>query len=515
MDDGLFGLPQLSHGPFTRTRIELHADGLDDLLRSSRETVYETDGVIKLREYLQDKFNEVRAFYNSWLADKEHKAKLTNRAGVKSYAMSRAPLVKAIKDVLDGSIDGLRMVHVPAGLSETDKARLVKRLDADLISDEGLIKIIDFRPLGPDRPIAIYEVADARLAVNVLHPFYANYAEHYSNPEPFELVALVEVLTEAHLYELQIPADTVRQILDRRDDLMRALVYDRELNAPLVVRMLEDATDDEKLLERAVAEGFRTLGFEVSPIGGSKEPDGIAVARIGIRNEATGIRDDYKITYDAKSSGKERIKAKDLNAAAVAEHRDKYKANFAVIIAPGFEGEAEQDSNSNQHARNLGPLITVKDFVRLIWAASTRQLGFSHLREFLEKCRSPIESRAWIDGVLAVKATEGPIKELLDAIWELQLELPDPVKIASLQMRPEFKSRNLRQSEIKAWLEAVSRFAGKMVSMTGDIVMLDAPPDRIMREVRRFSHDLPEPIRAGSIYASLFAIEGGPTKGKK
>ncbi len=217
IDDALFGLPALSHGPFNRFRMEVHADGLDEVLRSTREAVLETTAVGAFREYLNSKFNEARAWYNNWLAQKEYQARLSTRIGATPQSLSRKPLFNAIRGVLDGSIPDLILTRVPHNLSPEAKEAFLDQLRADSASETGLIKEIRFEPLGLDSMLAIFDAREGCVYVNLLHPFYANYAEHYKNDEPFELLAVAEILTEAYLFEEGLAPETVRNILHHRD----------------------------------------------------------------------------------------------------------------------------------------------------------------------------------------------------------------------------------------------------------------------------------------------------------
>jgi hypothetical protein len=436
IDDALFGLPQLSHGPFSHFRLEVHADGLDEVLRSTRETVLESEGVLRLREYIQNKFNEARAWYDQWLAQKDYEARISTRVGATPQSLSRRPLLNAIRGVLDGSLPAMVLTRVPGDLDADGKSALLERLEADLNSEAGLIKDVRFEPLGMELGLAVFDARDGVVLVNLLHPFYANYAEHYANPEPFELIAVAEVLTEAYLLEEQLSPDAVRSILKRRDRFLRELVYSRQLAAPLVAELLQDSMSSSVGLEKAVAAALSSVGFEVSPIGGKGEPDGIALARLGVRDTASGARSDYKITYDAKSTGKDRVQAHTVGAAGIARHRRKYDAQYSLVVAPGFAASAAESSAIVNEARAEEiTLVTVRDLVRLVLVAATRQLGFTRLREFFETCRAPGESAAWIDNVLGETVPEGPLPEILEAIWELQAESPDPVKFAAVRMQ--------------------------------------------------------------------------------
>jgi hypothetical protein len=100
LHDPLFGLPALSHGPFSRFRMIIKADGLDAALRATREAVIDTPGVLALRGYIQEKFNEVRLFYNAWMKQEIDAARLSTRIGRTPQSLSRMPLVNAIRAVL-------------------------------------------------------------------------------------------------------------------------------------------------------------------------------------------------------------------------------------------------------------------------------------------------------------------------------------------------------------------------------------------------------------------------------
>lgn len=508
LDDALFGLPQLSHGPFARFRMEVAADGLDEYLRATREAVLESDGVMRLRQYIQEKFNEVRAWYDGH----EQKLRLAPRIGTTPQSLSRRPLVAAIRAVVEGSVDRLLLTKVPTYDVPSSRAAFLQRLEADLESETGLIKDVQLAALGWDRPIVEFDAASGILRVNILHPFYANYAEHYRNAEPFELLAVAEVLTEAYMLEEGLSEEEARRVLLRRDRFLRELVFSRQLAAPVVAGLLRDSVGDNTGLERAVAEAYRSLGFEVSPIGGKGKPDGVAVARLGFRDES-GITASYAVTYDAKSTGGRRIAAHTVGAATIARHRDDYNAQFAVVVAPGFDGDGTPGSAALVEATSQGiTLMTVEDLMRLVLTAATRQLGLTRIRNLFETCRGPLDVKKWIDGVLAEPVQPGPLPEILDVIWQLQRDRPDPVRASQIPVaRPSLN--RFRVQDIKDWLESVRRLAGGYLTFEGEVVSLEVPPATILREVRVQTSTLPEIFLKNSMLPPLGpADDPEPTK---
>lgn len=274
LHDELFGLEALSHGAFSRFRMVVHADGLDNFLRATRESVAEDEvGVVNFRNYLKAKFNEARAAYLNWMNKEAALKSLSGRVSRTPRSLSRQPLVQAIRGVLAGTTEDLVLTRVPGGLSTREKRDLIASLEKALDTEE-FFSAVRFETLGLERGLAEFEVKERCLLINTLHPFFANYSEHYKSAEPFQLLAITEVLTEAYLLDEGLSSQQVRRVLDRRDRFLRELVYSTQLSAPLVAQLLDDKKADPKGLERAVYEGFRSLGFEVSRLGGRASPTG-------------------------------------------------------------------------------------------------------------------------------------------------------------------------------------------------------------------------------------------------
>ena len=136
LHDELFGLEALSHGTFSRFRMVVHADGLDEYLRATRETVSEDEeGVRGLRKYLKAKFNEARGRYNTWMEDIETEASISRRISGMPQSLSRQPLLRAVRKLLDGNIKELYLTKVPSGLDKTQKEALFHILE-EHVEDE-------------------------------------------------------------------------------------------------------------------------------------------------------------------------------------------------------------------------------------------------------------------------------------------------------------------------------------------------------------------------------------------
>src|ERR1700689_2387524 len=106
--------------------------------------------------------------------------------------------------------------------------------------------------------------------------------------------------------------------------------------------------------------------------------------------------------YDAKSSGKDRVQSHAVGAAGIARHRRDYDANYSVVVAPGFAGDGnEADAIIKEARAEAITLMTIGDFVKLVYLAATRQLGVTKLRDLFVTCRTPAESTAGLNKIAA------------------------------------------------------------------------------------------------------------------
>jgi hypothetical protein len=504
LTDPLFGMDALSHGPFGRFHMIVNADGLDRLLRSSRESVLEAPEVDTLRSYLKAKFNEARAF----LAQREERRVVdtTERVGRTAGSLSRRPLLSAVTKLVAGQIEPLAMIEVPA-LGQDEAEQLIERMAADLEAGESLIAKVEFQPLGVEHYLARYDPLTRVVQANILHPFLANYVGSISSTEPLELIAVAELLTEAYLLDEQLPSATVRDIVDRRDRFLRELVLgSKRLAAPVIAQTLLNSVNDPKGLEDAVALALQSLGFEVSPIGGSGKPDGVAYARLGVR-QPSGESNDYTLTYDAKSTSTldGRVSAKDVHASGLARHRGMYGADFTMVVGPAFQGGADPEGALCQEcvASKITP-ITAVDLALLVQLCAARQIGFAKLRELFE-FRTTLTVHDWIIGLKTIESRRLPIAPVLSAISRLMRESHfDPVTWGALQLElRRNEDLDVSMQQLKDWMRSVNNFAPGYLDMTDDMIALETSVDRIVEVVQQNGIMMPRHLVEDTFLASI------------
>lgn len=278
----------------------------------------------------------------------------------------------------------------------------------------------------------------------------------------------------------------------RRDQLLRDLTFSDKPNAPLVSQMLSAAVSNPDDLEDAIFCAFNSLGFETTKIGGKGKPDGLAVAVLGVMDSASGEKGDYSLTYDAKSTKKDKIKATHAHISGVDRHRDDYKANYAVVVAIDYEGAMDPDSAVNKEAKkNNITLLRAIDLIALVLMAAPKQLGFLDFKDLFENSYTVIETFSWIEEVKKREVKKQPIKELLETIYKLMKEDTEVIELAAIRMSND-ELKKLRKEELRNLVLSLEILIGRLISINGDIVSIQAPPEKILECVNKVvTQDVP------------------------
>jgi len=486
MHDELFGVHPLSHKTFNRFRLVVHCDGLNNFLLSSREGIAEKDATNELKKYLTAKFYEAASWYENWISQEDVKNLLSARLGKIPRGLLKRPIVEMVLRATQGHIPPPRLTKLPTGLTDKEKEEFTQKLieSASVESEREFVADIIFEALGIESPIAIFDSTSNKIIINNLHPFYINYQDRLKDTELFQIVGIAEILTEAHLYSIDMRPEDVNDVLSKRDNFLRELVYSSDrLSAPLIAQMVRDSAGDDKGLENALAKGFRSLGFDVIQMGKSGDPDGLATANLGVRQDTNGIA-KYTIAYDAKSTKNTRVQTGNVNIAGIARHRKDYNAEFAVVVGKQFSDTKSEESAVVKEARDLGRigLINIEDFAILIETAATKRLGLNKLKELFSNCCSPAESKKWISGFVNEKIPVPPIPEILYAIYEKQSSTSESVQIADIRWHNE-KLKQLNKKEIQEWLQSIAALVPEYISLFGDVVELQIHPEKVLNAI--------------------------------
>lgn len=486
--EGLFGLQPLHHGTWARFRMVAHIDQLDKELRSSRESLREGKLVNIARSVLHAAFNHARNWLQQHDEEQAPGTRATGRIAQSPWSLTRRPLIGLLKSAFDGKATP-RFLKYPSNLTKEGQEKFLKSLQERAQTDEGLVLKTELVDLSQDQGIAIFDVETGTLQINALHPFVAAHREDYERGrETLSLLAMAEVLTEAHLYELGLEASLAKDVMSMRDELLRHFSRSMKRTAHMVAQALEDATTDQDKLEEELVACFDSMGFNAVRIGGKGKPDGKADAPLGAGNDGKEHR--YAVSLEAKSKEEQgkKVSAKTVSVSTIALHRKESKCDHAVVVGPDFptsKGDsASLIKQANADKTDTGKTITIiriTDLARLVRLVPLKGIGLDRLRDLLQTCISPEESKAWIDKLLKEQPTKPPYKAILDTIWALQHEVPaEAVEFAAVTTALRKDKRiELKKTELIELCKAMSRMTPHVV-VREHTVELTQRPDKVI-----------------------------------
>ena len=439
VDDGHFGISpdELRHGTFGRFRLVVHMDGLDEGLRSNREAVGEGPLLNTAQDVLRAVFNAVRPTIETHDSDEAPGAKLARVLAASPASLSRRPIVDLSRAVAAGKSKSRYLIVPEYDSNEELEAFFVdlEKRAADEVERFITGVNIDFEGSSRDG-IARFDTQSGTLRLNGWHPFVATFHDEFTHKrlgQPLELLAMAEVLTEAHLHVIDVNAAKIESFLSARDQLLRNLTNESGRQSALsLANALSEARNSPDRLEKAVCDAFRSLGFDVTPLGKRGEPDGVAAAHLSAGEQ--GKARHYRVSLEAKSkeSSGATVSAKGVGIATVGQHRDKRECEHAVVVGPAFPtsgGDSsalgEQIRADREKSKAAGvpksiTLITVDDLARLVRLRPVKQIGLQKLRELFKECSLPEESAAWVETIRQSAVEKPPYRKIVETIEALQ-----------------------------------------------------------------------------------------------
>jgi hypothetical protein len=499
--DGHFGISpnELRHGTFSRFRAVVHIDGLDSELRSNREAISEGPLLAAAQDVLRAIFNAVRPAIEKHDADEEPGAKLARKLAATPASLSRRPIIELARAVLEGKANS-RFLIVPEKATSNERAKFLTQLeDRAKAADQFVSGLsIDYEGVAEDG-IARYDTRNGQLRINAWHPFVATFYDEFAGKESgqaLELLAMAEVLAEAHLHAIGVKAGQIDDFLSLRDQLLRNFASESGRQSAFAVALsLQDARNNPNLLEEKLCNAFRSLGFEVTPIGGKGKPDGVARALLSA--DAKGSPRHYAVSLEAKSKEKDAgtVSAKTVGIAAVIRQRDEYGCDHALVVARAFptsQGDksalAQEIDDDRKKTKALGQpktitLITIDDLADIVRIRPVKQIGLGKIRELFE-CRLPAETNNWVKLIRNLKVAKPPYRQIVATIEALQKKYKkSSVKYAALRIELSHLSPPTEyetDEELIDLCKAMAQMAPGAMFATSESVELDQSAENVI-----------------------------------
>lgn len=490
VSDGHFGIPpdELRHGTFGRFRLVIHIDALDGELRSNREAISEGPLLDTARNLLRGVFNAVRPAIEKAVEEEQPSARLSRKIAASPATLSRKPIVALARAVVEGKRTS-RYLIVPKFKSEKETDEFLKALTARADGEKFITELSVDYDGSPSDAFARYDTATGALLVNAFHPFIAAFYDDFAarSVEPLELLAMAEVTIEAQLFAVGVGKQHVEEFLDRRDQLLRYLSNETgRKSAFAIASNLKEARNDPNKLEEGLCEAFESLGFEVTPLGGSGKPDGVATALLSAG--ADGNTRSYKVSLDAKSKviDKGKVAAGTVKTSTIVRHREEYGCNHAIVVgrdfpaAPGSSLAKEIEDDRKKTAalgdRKTVTLMSIDALAKLVRLRPLKQLRLGKLRELFE-CQLPQQSAAWVDAIEKERVKRPPYAKIVNTIEQLQKKRRlERVKYAALavelsHLNPAIKYET--DDELRDVCRAMAQMAPNTMFADADAVELD------------------------------------------
>lgn len=501
LDDPLLGMEAFSHGAFNRTRIIINADELDNNLTSTREAVKSSPPYNQLKDYIKRKFNtEIRTYYFDEENREADKRTISYRLSQTSYTTSKRPIYNFAKRFFAGEIVNPFLIEKP---SSDQQQTILQAYENDIDTGSQVIETVEWATLSTGAPIAKLNLEKRLLTINSSHPYIANYADAYQNTLPLQSIAITEVLTEAHLYELGIEEHQINEVMRKRDTTLRELALSDREGIPAVALFLKEAIANPTGLEEAVYRVLLALGFETIKIGGPGKPDGKADAKLGY--SSSGQLLSYSLTFDAKSTAKDRIAAGTAHLSGLKRHQADYMANYALEVAIGYQGEDDPNSAISKEAiQQKVTIITAKDLIRLLFLATPKQLGLDKLRDLFNTCYAPMDVKKWINALETEKVETPPYYEIIDLIYQLQTTDNEPPTISVIRHDLNAKfNKTFSTNDVEGYIRILCGLVPGSISIEGAHVGVQNKPDTIKHRIAQLINtDIPPEAKA--LYSDIF-----------
>lgn len=509
VDDGHFGIDpnELRHGTFGRFRLVINIDSLDQELRANRETLREGVPYETAKNVLRAIFKYVRPFIDKHDADEAPGEQLARKLAGSPASLSRLPIVELARAVLEGKSKA-RYLIVPTAASEGEREAFLATLEERAKDAAQFVTglTIDNNE-SPDSGLAKFNAQTGVIQLNGWHPFVITFHEDFTNKsarQPLEILAMAEILIEAHMYSIGVRADQIGEFLTARDQLLRTLANESGRQSPMAVaRSLQEARNNPDMLEQKLCAAFTTLGFDCKPIGGKGRADGVAAAIVAA--DGKGNPRHYSVSLEAKSKKTDtgKVAASTVDIAAVIRHRKQEECNHAIVVGRDFPATetsalAEHIADDRQKTLALGEqktitLITIDDLAELVRLRPLKQLGLLKLRELFQ-CKLPAEAHAWVETVRAAQVKKPPYKRIIDTIAQQQkLFKKNAVKFAGLRVALSNLNPTIHydtDEQLGDLCKTMAQMSNGTMSATSEAVELDQSPANVLAEIDAATHEL-------------------------
>ena len=479
--DPSFGEENLNHAAWARFRMTVRSDGLNEYLTTNREQFKERHGMKVFRALLRKAFNKARNAHDS---DSNTMMPDGGDVLVKSLGVvSLSPLRSVVSEALrtQPAIPGL---FDETGISDRKEKRQSWRRDtAEEIKNA--LGQVRYEKLD-DNSFVKFRIMDSSVVVNREHPFVIEHSRSKAEKELIRTIAMIGLLADVYALDIGVDPGMLQSVRGYRDRLMRFRALQRRKSGVYIARLLKEAQHDSensKRLEAAVSDALRYLDFDVRDLGQSGEPEGIAKAfatPTDIKPTAENPRPPlYSFTFDAKSSKHHVAKTGNIPLDAVVEHRDRYNANHALVVAPGFNVGALATRCKKLEVTPM----TTRDLGRLLeYTVEYGAIPVTIFREVFQHF-DPQDVSNWVEALdERMKASRKlTIDVFIKALEELKGKVPDALaaSMVAFTCRETLGVVEVQESDVISLAKGLQVIVPDLVGVDDDKIVVNASASHV------------------------------------
>ncbi len=484
--DPSFGEENLNHAAWARFRMTVRADGLNEYLTTNREQFKESHGMKVFRAFLRKAFNKARNVHDS-----DSNAMMPDGGDVLVQSLgvvSLSPLRSVVSEALrtQPAIPGL---FDETGIDDREEKMLSWRENTaeNIKSALGQVK---YEKLDDDSFVK-FRIKDSSVVVNREHPFVIEHSRSKAEKELLRTIAMIDLLADVYALDIGIEPGRLHSVRGYRDRLMRFRALQRRRSGVFIARLLKDTQHDSgnsRLLEAAVSDALRYLDFDVRDLGQSGEPEGIAKAFATPTDSKPTAENPrpplYSFSFDAKSSKHRVAKTGNISLDAVVEHRDRYNANYALVVAPGFS-----DGALATRCGKLGvtPMTTGDLGTLLEYTVEYGAIPVTTFREVFEHS-DPQDVSNWVE-TLAGRMKENrklTIDVFVKALEELKGKVPDALaaSMVAFTCRETLGVVEVQEPDVISLAKGLQVIVPDLVGVDDDKIVVNASASHVAAAIR-------------------------------
>jgi hypothetical protein len=485
-DNPSFGEKDLSHAAWARFRMTVRADGLNSLLNTNREQFREQRELKVFRAFLRKVFNKARTRY-----DDDENAALPDGGDILVRSLgvlSLNPLRNVVRDALRTD-PALPDLFDDTGVGDK-KAKLASWTEETAENIRAALGEVKYEKGGDDSFVK-FRLSDNSIVINKEHPFVLEHSRTKAEKELLRTIAMVGLLSDFYALDIGIEASALKSIRSYRDRLMRFRAMQNRKSGTYIAKLLlqtQHVSEQSKRLEAVLSDALRYLGFEVRDLATSGQPEGIASAYpmpTGVAPTDEHLNPPmYSFSFDAKSSKHEEAKTGNIKLDGVVEHRDRHKTNYALVVAPGFTGNAintrcKQQKVTPMRASDLGRLLEF-----------TVEFGAIPLTKFQEvfSLYDHASVTRWVDelGTWLKKQRPITIDIFIKALAQLKGKIPDVLSADTIafQCRETLGAAKVQAQDVVMLARGLSILVPDLVGVEDDKVVINANAQHVADAIR-------------------------------